>query len=876
MNKVLAFLLTLSMVLSCFGGSAVWAADSSGYSGSRVFYAATPSNTSTTGTSVAATGPSVDISASAKSKVFSDISGLPCEEAVKVLSNLKVISGYSDGTFRPSAVVTRAEMASLIVKALGMDGYDGGRSLFTDTKGHWAENYITYANSIGVISGRSATIFDPDTTVSYDEAVTMLVKALGYTDAVLTDNWPLNYVSKAQDLGILKDIQSGSSGANRGDCAIMLYQTLDQYIGNVRKGVFEITSVYKKGITDANAAPGTLAPDTMMVRLGIVMLPEFIVRGNEDSLINLKDYQGACVSAYQNSDGDIIGIKEEKSIFLTGKFQDSYNKFKTDSETYSLAGSAYRPDQVYLFEQGGFTPTIGVPLTQLVMEDEYTLAAEVSGRQIRKIYSVSKWDSITAEATATIVNNIKNGKKINTTVKFYLDDYDKIDMNEFSLAGVPTLSAIKTGNVLTYSVDSDNYVKKLAVGTQVITGPVSKLSGDKEKVTIDGKEYEMYDGSAFKDEIKVGNTVKLTLTYSGKVFKAERSGTTSKDTYGIVIAISLGDNASSSIDAEDPQIKLYTSAGTEKVFDLDAKALVDGNYLAENSGNGKVSYVTAGTINAELGKNTVVKYDLNTQGKINVLEVVPAAKMKLVTSMKVTAQGALDGHAISADAVLFIADHVDSDGSKYVVEKDYSTTTKTRLLKKTLTSAVYALNDKEQIGVMVLQSNSASDDLYAVINDFYSDNSDAGYGVELIMDGTKATYHTKNNYSSLVGPASALQKVKLKADGTIDSLTEIKADQEKVITKITGSGVTFIEDNGRLKIASTQANADSEDYDIFNKMLGDKVVIYAWDHKEDEWVVGDTSDLNDALTKDDEFIYIYELDSVDNPATVTHVVVYKK
>ncbi len=55
---------------------------------------------------------------------YSDISGEKCEGAVNVLDALGVIDGYEDGTYRPDQVVTRAEMAKLIITALGMDSYD--------------------------------------------------------------------------------------------------------------------------------------------------------------------------------------------------------------------------------------------------------------------------------------------------------------------------------------------------------------------------------------------------------------------------------------------------------------------------------------------------------------------------------------------------------------------------------------------------------------------------------------------------------------------------------------------------------------------------------------------------------------------------------
>lgn len=847
MKKMLMFMLVLSLALSSF--PAAFAADT------------------TTGSPTTGTRP----------KTYSDVAGLSCEEAVNVLSTINVVSGYEDGTFKPETVVTRAEMATLIVKSLGMGDYTGGTTYFTDCKEHWAESFISYASSIGVISGRTPEKFDPDATVSYDEAATMLVKALGYNDNVLLGEWPVNYVTKATELGILSGLKSGEEGANRGDCAIMLYQTLDEHIGKVNNGVFEVTKVYKKGITDANAALGTLSEDTMLVRLGIVMIPEFIVRGDEKSVINVRDYQGASITAYQNSNGEIIGIKEIKTTFLTGKFR-STTEFKVQDTIYKVAASSYNADKVYQFNEGNPDPTTGTPIDSLVSDTDYTIAVELSGNTIRKIYSANRWSSSTVEVTATIVRNISSDKKIVNNANFILDDEDKIDTTSFALFGVNAVSEIKSGHIMTYSVDDDGYVTRVAVGTQSVTGPITRLSSDYTKMTINGKEYQMYNNAAFDSTLKVGNSVKLYLTYEGKVFKTDKTvAAAQKDKYGIVLKMALG-NSTGFGNGSESQIRIFGSDNKETTYDLNAKQLVKDKYLAEQpiSGSGNVAYVTDGTVNAELAPKTVVKFTLDADGKIDMLQVIASSKMKYTTG-KVTASGAFDGHAIASDAVLFIADQIEHESGKYSVSEDYSTATRSSLLKKTLSKAVYALNDKEQISVMVVRSDSASDDMYAMVNEFYSDSSDAGYGVELLIDGKTTTYHTSNDYSSIVGIGSSLMSVKLKADETIDALTPVVADnKEKFIKKIDLQGARFFVENDRLKVASSQAEFDAENYDLFNKILGNRADIYVWDSKEEKWTVGDVSELDDSLDYADDYLYIYELDSVDNPGIVTHVVLYAK
>ena len=62
-------------------------------------------------------------SASQAAAAYSDTQGTACEGAVNVLTALKVVDGFTDGTYKPEQTVTRAQMAKLIVTALGVADY---------------------------------------------------------------------------------------------------------------------------------------------------------------------------------------------------------------------------------------------------------------------------------------------------------------------------------------------------------------------------------------------------------------------------------------------------------------------------------------------------------------------------------------------------------------------------------------------------------------------------------------------------------------------------------------------------------------------------------------------------------------------------------
>jgi hypothetical protein len=144
-------------------------------------------------------------------------------------------------------------------------------SNYTDMEGHWATRYVDIANAFDIVQGYLDGTFGPDNNISYSEAVTMVVRTLGYTDASLPGSWPYDYFVKGGDLGIVNDIPISAGEATRGDMALMAYRTLFQEKGSVNgntglwesKGTILMSNLgYKKQaeitkdiIADANLYP---------------------------------------------------------------------------------------------------------------------------------------------------------------------------------------------------------------------------------------------------------------------------------------------------------------------------------------------------------------------------------------------------------------------------------------------------------------------------------------------------------------------------------------------------------------------------------------------------------------------------------------------
>jgi len=89
-----------------------------------------------------------------------------------------IIDGYRDGSFQPEKPVTRAELVKMVVNAFGLK-VDATQKGFTDSRGHWAENYIATAAKAGIIGGYSDGTFKPDTPVTREEAAKIIALASG-------------------------------------------------------------------------------------------------------------------------------------------------------------------------------------------------------------------------------------------------------------------------------------------------------------------------------------------------------------------------------------------------------------------------------------------------------------------------------------------------------------------------------------------------------------------------------------------------------------------------------------------------------------------------------------------------------------------------
>lgn len=117
------------------------------------------------------------------------------EQATQVLSQLRVMQGYQDGSMGITSPITRAELAKMLVLAFGLEGRGEKEPSFTDVNPNaWYERYASELVAQDIMQAPDGR-FDPQGTVTHAELVQMVSKALK-RDAKSVDYWAKRFYSE--------------------------------------------------------------------------------------------------------------------------------------------------------------------------------------------------------------------------------------------------------------------------------------------------------------------------------------------------------------------------------------------------------------------------------------------------------------------------------------------------------------------------------------------------------------------------------------------------------------------------------------------------------------------------------------------------------
>ncbi|MDO4482803.1 MAG: S-layer homology domain-containing protein [Bacillota bacterium] len=183
-------------------------------------------------------GSSVAFAAS----VPADVKGQACEKAVQTLVEEGIVTGDTDGLFHPEANLTRAQVSVMIGKAIKPDVAEENEAFkgFSDMSGYsWAGGAIGLMSDREIAKGYPDGTFKPGADVTVAELITFVMRACGYDDDMLQSGiWPDNYINEAKKLGIYKD-DSGKDlqkvKATKEQAATVIYNALDKIKEEAKK-----------------------------------------------------------------------------------------------------------------------------------------------------------------------------------------------------------------------------------------------------------------------------------------------------------------------------------------------------------------------------------------------------------------------------------------------------------------------------------------------------------------------------------------------------------------------------------------------------------------------------------------------------------------
>lgn len=523
------------------------------------------------------------VSSVAFAATFSDVSSdKNYYESVSVLSALGIINGYNDGTFGPEKNVTRAEFSAMLMRALASGGVgdpDPAGMPFVDLGGAtWAISDIRTAYDLGIINGMSETTFEPNSNVTYEQALKMVVCALNYGEHALQMQstmpagmpWYSGYMQVAGDLGLVDGVNYVlGQPAKRWEIAQIIYNAFDVYL--LKKVEMSTGEVMYQQTSDTilnsklNVArshgeiladgSSTLAADGSVARNGYALIYE---SGSGKTVtyakngVGLDGLLGKSIEFFYKT--DVYG--ERQLVYILSK----------GAETSSLKVSAHNLDRVSGSHATGFNvsyyasddamrpssivlaPNAVVSINGVVKANPVPADFWVENGTLEFITDGGKYSKVSIESIETYVV-----KSVNKKDRFIIDMLRPAGSNTFYLDYENGAYAINMKNASGNEITVNNLAAKnvlsvktgqgaagrialdVQVCTKTATGTIDELDVVGRTIKVDGKSYKIsnyftkYDTASpsVLGSLGVRDSVKLYFDAYDQVVYAEKIASTS-------------------------------------------------------------------------------------------------------------------------------------------------------------------------------------------------------------------------------------------------------------------------------------------------------------------------------------------------------------
>lgn len=548
---------------------------------------------------------------------FSDKDKIVNKEAVSTLVELGVIAGKDDGTYDPTGIVTRGEMAKMICVVLngGKDPSLGNvtKYSYTDTVGHWAAPYIEYCAIRGIVAGKGDGTFGPNETVTGSQAAKMLLVAAGYQSAIegfTGANWEVNTNVRANAVGLYDGLDiNPSQGLTRDSAAQMVYNILD-----VEQVTYKYTMVANGDGTFTSVTEIDKTADNKTVledKFGAVKV-EGVVVANEVADLN---------SSKKNDNKVLVGSAldagKTKIVITNGGKDEDQNEY-TGTQTFKVStGLDQLGRTVRLYVKTGSSAANAKVFGSVIVTDDNKVVTDASADSINSVADDNSLDIVSGTKVATnyadLTDLSSDAAKADGThgvQKILIDNNDDGDVDYVLLttyvfgkvtgkstssdgsltvnySGAATLSVDDKDDVVGFDdVAKNDYVLAAFIGGKLHVQKAESVTGTLDaytstSLTVDGTKYTVSAVGCYKS---TSDDITPAKGYASKS-ELDKDATFYLDVNGYIVAVGApeasaydyayvwGSEAGSSIGTD--RVKVTLSDGTKATYDLDDDSDID-------------------------------------------------------------------------------------------------------------------------------------------------------------------------------------------------------------------------------------------------------------------------------------------------------------
>lgn len=519
---------------------------------------------------------------------FTDIS-MDLAEPAGLLSSYGIIQGYPDSTFRPDKYITRAEMAKIVTVTAGLSEYSKDMtSAYGDMKGHWAESYVDLADALNLIKGITPTAYGPDNLIRFEEAYTMILRLLGYSDESLTGLWPTNYHNKALELNLFRNIDSTHEFATRKDVTLMLYNALNCNLVTI-KGKDTVQSTGKQ----------------LLSLIGKMSTKLITMNDLNEESFDFTNYLFNKWDVYYDNKGNVVYATNPSHTEFVGKVTSLMaNRVLFVTDDYGNVNAFKLPEISIVIngEKGSFNNLKDTRIR--VVYDDDSLSGDVIG-----ITAYKETDAIVVERNQLYKPGSKQfaGKSIPTKSN------GEINYNKLHIYGDASKLEDIQQNDLIYFCEAKESTKASALTMHVVRKHAEGLVTDIQKLnnytyyTVNNTSYKTSGSFKLAEEVSVNDRVNLILDRDNNIMKINiLSYGKNPSTYGIVVNTN---NSRSNLSA-----KILDEYGKIKEYNL-----ADNSSVVSMADNGENSSKTT-----SLKKNDIVKFDPPQSGALKIINYIPS------------------------------------------------------------------------------------------------------------------------------------------------------------------------------------------------------------------------------------------------------------